>query len=72
MSNGVEKTNSEPVDDYEDYRFQDAAQTIFCKYRAMGMVKSSDGIAVTTTTSTVHLARHRQETIVRSRACTIS
>jgi hypothetical protein len=69
MSNGINTTNSKHIDDYEDYRFRDAAQAIFFKYQTMNMIKSSDGM--TTTTNSVHIARDRQETTNRSQACTI-
>jgi len=74
MSDGIDETNSKLIHNHEDLRFQDAAQTIFSKYQIMGMIKPFDEAAAATTTtasSSAHMARHRQETIVSSRACTI-
>jgi hypothetical protein len=72
MNDGIEETNSKLTDKQDDLRFQDAAQTIFSKYQTMGIVKSSDENAVTTTISSpAHMNHHRQETIVSSRACII-
>ncbi len=73
MSDGIDETNSKLIHNHEDLRFQDAAQTIFSKYQIMGMIKPFDEAATTTTTASAsaHMARHRQETIVSSRACTI-
>jgi len=70
MSNGINETNSKHINDYDDFRFQDAAQAIFLKYQIMGMIKPSDGITTTTATS-VHKVRDRQETTISSKACTI-
>jgi len=69
MSNGIHETNSKHIDNYENFRFQDASQAIFFKYQMMGIIKPSDG--VTTTTASVHIIRDQQETTTRSRACTI-
>jgi hypothetical protein len=70
MSNGINETNSKHIDDYVDFRFQDAAQAIFLKYQSMDMIKPSNGITTTTATS-LHKVRDQQETIINSRACTI-
>ncbi|CAF0832660.1 unnamed protein product [Rotaria sp. Silwood1] len=76
MSDGIHKKNNKQIDNYEDFRFRDAAQAIFFKYQMMDMIKSSDETNVTTTittniTTSVHMTRNRQETTVRSRACII-
>jgi hypothetical protein len=71
MNNGINQTNSKHIDNYEDLRFRDAAQTIFFKYQMMGMIQPSDGTTTTTTANSVHMVHQRQETIVRSGACII-
>jgi hypothetical protein len=69
MSDGINQTNSKHIDNYDNFRFQDAAQAIFFKYQMMGTMKSSDGI--NTTTPTTPVAPNRQDTMIRSRACII-
>ncbi len=69
MSDGINQTNSKYIDNYDDLRFQDAAQTIFFKYQMMGTIKSSDGI--NTTTPNAPVAPNRQHTTIRSQACII-
>jgi hypothetical protein len=69
MSDGINPTNSKYIDNYDNLRFQDAAQTIFFKYQMMGTIKSSDGI--NTTTATAPVAPNRQHTTIRSQACII-
>ncbi|CAF3289315.1 unnamed protein product [Rotaria sp. Silwood2] len=75
MSDGIHEKNSKHINNYEDIRFRDAAQAIFFKYQLMGTIRPSDGTTTTTTTTnistSVNMARDRQETIVRSRACII-
>jgi len=70
MSNVINETNSKHIDDYDDFRFQDAAQAMFLKYQRMNMIKPSNGITTTTATS-VHNIRDQQEKTVSSKACTI-
>ncbi|CAF0805456.1 unnamed protein product [Adineta steineri] len=69
MSDGINTTNNKHVDDYEDFRFQDAAQAIFSKYRMMNIIKSNGEI--NTTTSTAPIILGSQKTTTRSRACVI-
>lgn len=69
MSNGINKTNAKYIVNYEDFRFQDASHAIFSKYTMMGLIKPTAG--VTTTMTSAQIGRDRQETTVRSQACTI-
>jgi hypothetical protein len=69
MSDGINETNSKNIDDYEDFRFRDAAQAIFFKYQMTDNLKHSDEIIVATTS--VHMAHDRQQTTVKSQACII-
>ena len=73
MSDGINQTDSNNLDNYEDFRFRDAAQAIYFKYQMTDNIKPSDGTTATaaTTTTSTHTNRNRQETIVKSRACTI-
>ncbi|CAF0762897.1 unnamed protein product [Rotaria sordida] len=72
MSNGIHEKNNKYINNYEDFRFRDAAQAIFFKYQMMDIIKPSDGTTITTNINTsVHVIRDRQETTVRSRACII-
>lgn len=65
MSNGSNKTNTKYIVNNEDFRFQDAAQAVFQKYQMMGIIDPSDSVTVT------NIVRDRQETTVKSQACTI-
>jgi len=68
MSNGIHQTNENLVDNYEDFRFRDAAEAIYMKYHRTGMIKSSEQ----TTEILKNVYRGNQhETIVHSKACTI-
>ena len=69
MSDGINQTNNEQNENYDDFRFQDAARALFLKYQMMGMIKSSNEPAVDTSTTPIVLGE--QKTTVRSRACTI-
>ena len=60
--------NVKYCEDYDNFRFQDAAQVIYFKYQTMN---NGQLVNDTTTTNSVNMVRHRQETIVRSRACVI-
>jgi hypothetical protein len=72
MNNGINQTNSKHIDNYEDLRFRDAAQTVFFKYHMMGVIQPSGGTTTTApAANSVHMVHQRQETIVRSGACII-
>jgi hypothetical protein len=68
MSDGINQTNSKPIDNYDDFRFRDAAQAIFLKYQMKDNTKHSDEINATTS---VHTTSNKQEKTVQSSACII-
>ncbi|CAF2012389.1 unnamed protein product [Rotaria magnacalcarata] len=63
MSDGTLQKNSKHTDNYEEFRFQDAAQAIFFKYQLATTVKTSNTTTITTTP--VNMAIGRQVTTIK-------
>ena len=68
MSDGIDHTNSKTIDNHYEFRFRDAAQAIYYKYQTVDIIEPL-GINAA---APAHMARVRQNTTIRSRACTIS